>query len=1035
MLIYGDGGIGKSHMLASIVNERIENAEASVFLLGQHFSEIKDPLLSIPVYIHLDCMIDELLEQLNQVGIRQGSRVIIFIDALNEGAGKSIWKEYLSGVIESLKKYPWIGLVMTIRSQYLHLLFDDNKYLEENLIQVEHHGFSTIEYAAVLRYFDFYDVKLPIVPIVAPEFDNPLFLRLFCEGNNSNLCLNNISLTTIYENYIRHVNKKIADRCGFNNIINVVQKVIEKLIIIKYSEKRRHFVDLDVCLTAIAEVAQKYNIQDDLVGALLSEGVLTQNTLYDGSEYLYITYEKMENYGYAELLADELNSTNAQEFAEKHSNLTRYQDILQTLAIVVPEKCGYEIFEIYADKKEDMFLMEAFIYSLQWRTSASITDKTGEYINTVIFRYVRTYEMLIDVLISLSPKIDHSFNVYRTHSFFSSMEMPSRDAALIPVFDKLSNNEYSSLNKMIDWALFDHDGRKIDSETIKSTSIILTWFLLSSTNKLRDRSTKAIIHLLSGDVKILIEILNEFREIDDPYILERLYGVALGCAVEMNNDDLASLSTFVYNEIFNVEKVYPNILLRDYAKNIIDYAMYKLKTIAIDYSKVKPPYKSDFPQIPSDEDTKKYNTNDPGAGHIWSSMKVEYSRDGQPGGYGDFGRYTFQSYFSAWRKQLNPMDLKNIALKRIYEMGYDSEIHGEYDSKAQWDRYGRSGHERIGKKYQWIALYELAAQVSDNFLMEHPNNWSNRDKKIVCTGSFEPNIRNIDPTIKLIALENEDRHPKHKALYTIPNISHDEWVSNFNYIPDISDLLHHGVNQKTFILLEGYFEWYGDKELGRERFTCPQKRLSIQIGSYICKKSDWSRFYKVLKNLNLAEERLPETRSNHILYNKEYYWSEAYSFYKDPYYGDIGWTNLVLNNDKTVGKVLIPVLGYASERSSDLISGSHIIWYKPCEELFEGLNLSYGKGDSILYNQNGDIVCFDTKELFNEDIGFLIDENLILSFLDKMGWTLFWIVRSEKQIIHDIHMGDINVRYKRPDASGIYYYDAGNIQGKLNEFE
>ena len=46
---------------------------------------------------------------------------------------------------------------------------------------------------------------------------------------------------------------------------------------------------------------------------------------------------------------------------------------------------------------------------------------------------------------------------------------------------------------------------------------------------------------------------------------------------------------------------------------------------------------------------------------ILNSMKVEYSRSGQPGGYGDFGRYTFQSYFYAW-KQLHPIDLKNTCL-------------------------------------------------------------------------------------------------------------------------------------------------------------------------------------------------------------------------------------------------------------------------------------------------------------------------------------------------------------------------------------
>lgn len=133
--------------------------------------------------------------------------------------------------------------------------------------------------------------------------------------------------------------------------------------------------------------------------------------------------------------------------------------------------------------------------------------------------------------------------------------------------------------------------------------------------------------------------------------------------------------------------------------------------------KITPPYNSRFPEVPSDEEIKTYKldyNSESFEDHHWSqlailnSMKVEYSRSGQPGGYGDFGRYTFQSYFHAWR-QLHPMDLKNIAITRIFDLGYDVEKHGEYDRNCTnhvsiGTQSGRK--ERIGKKYQWIAFYE-----------------------------------------------------------------------------------------------------------------------------------------------------------------------------------------------------------------------------------------------------------------------------------------------------------------------------------------
>ena len=43
------------------------------------------------------------------------------IDALNEGPQAVLWKDRLSGLIKSLKDYPAIGLVVSVRDTY----FDD----------------------------------------------------------------------------------------------------------------------------------------------------------------------------------------------------------------------------------------------------------------------------------------------------------------------------------------------------------------------------------------------------------------------------------------------------------------------------------------------------------------------------------------------------------------------------------------------------------------------------------------------------------------------------------------------------------------------------------------------------------------------------------------------------------------------------------------------------------------------------------------------------------------------------------------------
>ncbi|EOD3882483.1 ATP-binding protein, partial [Staphylococcus aureus] len=99
---------------------------------------------------------------------------------------------------------------------------------------------------------------------------------------------------------------------------------------------------------------------------------------------------------------------------------------------------------------------------------------------------------------------------------------------------------------------------------------------------------------------------------------------------------------------------------------------------------------------------------------IKNSMTTEYGRG--TGAYGDFGRYVFGYAVRNWVKGFkSDQDLSNIALMRIFEMGYDAKLHGEFDMWVnRYDNFNNS-IERISKKYQWIAYYEILAKLVDKF--------------------------------------------------------------------------------------------------------------------------------------------------------------------------------------------------------------------------------------------------------------------------------------------------------------------------------
>lgn len=1037
LLLDGEGGIGKSHLLAEMITKRNSEGKKSLLFLGHHFKENNNPLNEILKMLELNCTTNEFLRIINTIAENDKSRIIIFIDALNEGLGSEIWKNHLSGIIEKIKLYPWIGVVLSIRTEYVENLLDNNDYLKNSLVNITHKGFSDIEYSAIKKYFDFYNIPYSDIPFTNQEFRNPLFLRLLCEGfKNNRIDLDNISFVQIYKNYLSSINKGISETCGYSRRINIVEKVIIKLVEYKYNKgKGNNLILLDEAIDIIIDIEKKYNTKP-LLDELISNGIITQSINYNSKEYIHITYEKLEDYIYAQLLEEELKNIGENKFSSKYINLLRRRDKLEALAVVLSENGKYELFELFKEEEENSNIIKAFCDTLRWRNSSSISQKTLDYINNIVLSYEYGFENLYESLILISTKVSHRLNADCTVKNILQYKMPDRDANYIPLFDRFYLDEGSSINRLLDWSLFKTNFDNVQDETIRLSAIMIATFLISSNNLLRDKATKALVNLLNGHSDILIKVLRQFENIDDPYVLERLYAVVFGCIVSEESDaKIEKISMYVYDKIFKNEYVYPNILIRDYAKNIIEYAKYKLKNERIQLIDINFNYKSVFPEVPTDEEILRYEydyNKSSFKDYFWSqlsiisSMQVEYSRNRSCGGYGNFGRYVFQRYFSNW-KGLDYNDLKNIAIKKIFDMGYDVEKHGKYDRIVSNDRFRNQSRERIGKKYQWIALYELAAQIADHYKLEIHNDFYGESEETYCKSSFEPDIRNIDPTSLIISINSkEDNRKIHNNLYKIPSVINSKWLDNFNDIPNMNALISIEYENQEFILLNGGYTWTEEKKLGEKQFQNPQKDMWIQINSYVIESKSLDIIMNKLKNKDLMGRWLSEPKDNYHIYNKEYYWSEAHNFFRNPYYYGDEWCKIE-KYEKIIDvdcKILLPTFKYSTERKGDSFNDNNVTsWYKPSMELFNKLNMRYGKSNSILYDSQGRIICFDSIELLKEDIGFFIDKKSFIKYLEENDYGIFWTMLSEKRIIGNLY-NNYDEQFEQPSISKLY---------KLNE--
>src|SRR5208282_1128324 len=84
--------------------------------------------------------------------------------------------------------------------------------------------------------------------------------------------------------------------------------------------------------------------------------------------------------------------------------------------------------------------------------------------------------------------------------------------------------------------------------------------------------------------------------------------------------------------------------------------------------------------------------------------------------------------------------------KRAHVLGWTAERFNKFENTLHSrDRYNHEV-ERIGKKYQWIALRELIARMADN-LAFFGNCWERQGGPPLYQGARQIHLRDIDPSL------------------------------------------------------------------------------------------------------------------------------------------------------------------------------------------------------------------------------------------------------------------------------------------------
>lgn len=646
LIIEGKAGAGKSHLIADVITEKFKENQYSILLLGQQFYK-GNLWTQIRNELDIKETKDEFLGALNSKAESLGTRIIFYVDAINEGEGKEIWNDQLNGLLEDFKHFPNLGLVLTIRSTYKDLILPEG-FLNK-VPNFEHRGFTDL-YNATKVFFEYYNIQEPPIPILNPEFNNPLFLKLFCKGLFDN-GLKSIpqdydNLNIIFDYLFGAVNKSLSQKFDYvHKDFNIVEESIELLIfeMVKspsFQISRKEANDL-----------LKNQFKDDVSNSrnvlreLINENVLNENVTYNvltekyDKEIIYFSYERLGDYLIAksllqydiEIIKKEKKITSdckIYQYVKDENCLIRNKGLIDAFSILIPEKLNFEFYELLENSKQ-YTVGECFLESLIWRNKSTIGEKIDAYLNDYILSVHGLSNQFLEVLIQLSLREEHYLNSYFLDGFLSGMEMNDRD-----YYWTIFINDSEASKLFSDWILNSNSIIHLNEESTKLASIILTWSLTSSNRELRDTATKGLVKLFQGNLSLLERLLKFFENTNDLYVIERLYAVAYGATLRTNEDEQVKIfSTFIFNHVFNNKKPIEHHLARDYARGVIEFANNK-ELLEFETSEAFPPYKSVMPKkIPTKKDVEVYETEDKG-------FNVQNSLYNLVMGFSDFARYT-----------------------------------------------------------------------------------------------------------------------------------------------------------------------------------------------------------------------------------------------------------------------------------------------------------------------------------------------------------------------------------------------------------
>ncbi|KMU63651.1 hypothetical protein STRNTR1_2678 [Stenotrophomonas maltophilia] len=1000
LLVTGEAGTGKSHLLASEANRSLTEERPALLFLGQQFAK-GNPWDQCEQSLGLSGWPrEELLGALDAAGEASGSRTLILIDAVNEGAGANLWRSYLAGFIESLSPYPNVAVVIACRTEYVP--FAIPKSVLEGYPKVELHGFATFgeQEAAAVQYLDRRGIVRPAGPLLAPEFSHPLFLKaasdaliqkgdfVFPRGLRGALNILGFYLDSVGGNLL-------PASVEPTDLSTELRRALQGLA----QEMARRKLDYVPRSQADVIVSQAFAPRTPPSGTTWLE-VLLRNGIVrldpdptaqkDGSfvapeDVARMAFQRFQDHLFvqaslagAEDAASIFSAGGPLEWLTCNSQRYKWAGLFEALSIQIPEAFDMELVDALPGGQGRWWsqwgIQESFKQSVRWRAIKSraghltFTPRSLVLLNSID----QSTDDSIGLLLEVAAVPGHPWNANMLHKNLWHWGLNRRDLQWSRVIAFATEDDEHPVHRLLSWA----NGGKLDNaepEMLQLVSIALTWLCSSTSRYIRDSATRGLCRLIKRLPAIHHQLISMMVEVDDLYVLERLLAASYGAACQLGDDpSLETMAATTFDLIFSNRRPPQHLLARDYALGVLEVAQARgLLPAAVDMTKARPPFPAKALRAPSQAVLEKRKEK-LGDHSILSSC----------GAHGDFGNYEIRpaiSYFSATKldkpaplskrnrfdlfvtevagltpERMTAFEMLERASREVWDIRFDivkddfkptrirsdvaaeaaseremvflsllnseersryaSDVYGYLFDKdgdrepatfdQEWARrwvasrayslgwngaefgddstpsdYGRSRAkvERVGKKYQWIALYELLAWLSDTHWLK--GSWSGQPRRYSypTDTAFQ---RDLDPTLATDAdIQASPSGEWWKLDFSMRSISDDQlasWVAQNDSWHSAKDAIFRtDSDDKKWVTLHSFqkaTERFSDRKYIRREIGLRREGFQL-VNCLIVAGKDLQSTYRAL-----VRGRERDTRG----------W-EPFEYTDGPYFGEYGW--------------------------------------------------------------------------------------------------------------------------------------------------